>query len=113
MESCWGAMVRSDGWMALSFVKGILGVLVVVVIVLFMFSCLVKCLQKSIGEAFLTNTGRGVVEACGPARGFPGAMPWKNVCWTPASLLYTPVTRCQPTPVPLPLLAFQPAVNHI
>lgn len=108
MESCWGVMVCSDGWMPLSFVKGILGVSVVVVIVLFMFSSLVKCLQKCIGEAFLINKERGVVEAGGPARGLPVSMPWKKVHWNfnlSHGLLST-------TPPVGPLAVHLPA-NHI
>lgn len=108
-------MVCSDGWMPLSFVKGILGILVVVVIVLFMFSSLVKCLQKSIGEAFLINKERGVVDACGPARGLPESMPWKNVHWTSTS----PIDSCDMLSVnlsatpPVGSLAVQLPVNHI
>ncbi|XP_063280585.1 syncytin-A-like [Prinia subflava] len=59
----WGL----TGWVA-SLVKGILWIFIVIVIVLVMFSCLVYCFKRTIGNAFLLNTESVIVAAVRPGR---------------------------------------------
>lgn len=72
-----GDTAREDT--ASSFVKGILWIVIIVFIVLLMFPCLVKCLQKSIGEVFIVRKNRGVVESLEPLGGIPRVLPWKDL----------------------------------
>ncbi|XP_059729035.1 uncharacterized protein LOC132341473 [Haemorhous mexicanus] len=65
----WGL----TGWVA-SLVKGMLWVLLVVVVVLAMFSCLVHCFKRTIGNVFFLKTESGVVAGAGPA-----TAPWRDV----------------------------------
>lgn len=69
----WGL----TGWV-LSFVKGLFWVFIIVVVVLVTFPCFIKCLQKSIGEAFLIKHGGGVVEAHEPTEEKAMVMPWRD-----------------------------------